>query len=160
MKQIHIGIAEYAVTRCPHRLTTLGLGSCVGVTLWDRVVCVAGMAHIMLPDSTSFKTASKPAKFADLGIPLLVKDMERLGAKTIRMEAKMAGGAQMFFGSSDSPVMNIGARNVEAVKAILARFGIRVAAEDTGGSVGRTIVLDSVSGELSIRSLGRGIKVI
>lgn len=132
----------------------------MGVTLCDRMACVAGLAHIMLPDSSYFKPASKPAKFADLGIPLLVKDMERLGAKAIRMEAKLAGGAQMFFGHNGSPLMNIGARNVEAVKAVLARFGIRVAAEDTGGSLGRTIVLDSVSGELSIRSLGRGIKVI
>lgn len=155
---MNIGIAEYAVTPRPHRLITLGLGSCVGVTLWDRRLLVAGLAHIMLPDSTNFKPSAKPAKFADLGVPRLVRDMERLGAKIIRMEAKLAGGAQMFFGKSDSPVMNIGARNVAAVKAVLARLGIRVVAEDTGGNIGRTIILDSVSGGLSIRSLGQGVK--
>lgn len=146
------------MTRRPHRLTTLGLGSCVGVTLWDRTLYVAGLAHIMLPDSTNFKPAPKPAKFADLGIPRLVKDMERLGAKIIRMEAKLAGGAQMFFGHNDSPVMNIGTRNVIAVKTVLAEFGIRVVGEDTGGNVGRTIILDSISGRLHVRSLGRGVK--
>lgn len=158
--EIHIGIAEYGVTKAPYRLTTLGLGSCVGVCLFDRTVLVAGMAHIMLPDSTSFKAATKPAKFADLGVPLLVRDMERLGARASRVQAKLAGGAQMFMSNDKSSVLNIGQRNVGAVKAALSGFGIRILSEDVGGSVGRTIIFDSRTGELSIRSLGKGTKVI
>ncbi len=160
VQEIHIGIAEYSVTKAPHRLTTLGLGSCVGVCLFDRITTVAGLAHIMLPDSTSFKTAVKPAKFADLGVPLLVREMERLGAKASRMEAKLAGGAQMFIGNDKSSVLNIGQRNIDAVKESLRKFSIRITSEDVGGSVGRTITFDSGNGQLSIRSLGQGTKVI
>jgi len=159
-RNIHVGIAEYQVARSPHRLLTLGLGSCVGVALYDPVARIGGLAHVMLPDSKQFRSGGKPAKFADLGVAVLVKELQRAGSRNGRMVAKLAGGAQMFFGNNRAMQMAIGERNVEAVRKALKELGIKIAAEDVGGSVGRTISLDTSDGLLTIRTLGQPVRVI
>lgn len=158
--EIQVGIADYKIARNPGRLITLGLGSCVGVSLFDPVVKVGGLLHVMLPDSTQFNNVSKPAKFADLGIPLIIKDMQSMGALLKRLQAKLVGGAQMFSGLDDKMTLNIGLRNTEKSREMLKSLGIPILAEEVGGNRGRTMILDTCSGEVIIRTLGNKLKVI
>jgi len=158
--EIQVGIAEYKVARQPDRLITLGLGSCVGIALYDPVARVGGLLHVMLPDSRQFSNASKPAKFADLGIPLLVQEIARWGGRPANLQAKIAGGAQMFTGMSGKFMLNIGERNVAMTRQILNELGIRILAEDVGGTRGRTMILDTATGQVLIRTVGSQLKVI
>lgn len=157
---IKVGMADLNVVKKPGCLTTLGLGSCVGITLYDKVYKVAGLAHIMLPSSLEIKNNSNKAKFADTGITELINEMVKLGAKKTNLVAKIAGGSQMFSFNSDNNVLKIGERNVIATKEILKSLNIRILSEDTGGNFGRTIVLDSTDGSLYIRTIGHGEKII
>ncbi|MFA7214648.1 MAG: chemotaxis protein CheD, partial [Bacillota bacterium] len=134
-----IGIAEARAARDPAVLVTLGLGSCVGVCLYDRFKRIIGMAHIMLPSSIEIKNNSNRAKFADTAIEMLIKEMLGLGANKGRITAKIAGGAQMFSFKSANDLMRIGERNVEAVRRELKKHSVEIVAEDVGGSYGRTI---------------------
>ena len=114
-------------------LVAIGLGSCIGLALVDRVAGVAGLAHIVLPDSGS---ADSPAgKFADLAVPELVARVQAAGALKLRLQAVLVGGAKMFARPGG---LDIGARNDEAVRGALADLGIAVHASATGGSRGRT----------------------
>lgn len=161
MEIIKIGMADLGATTQPNRLRTTGLGSCVGVVLYDETKKVAGMAHVMLPDSSLAKGNDiNIAKYADTAIPKLIKDMEQLGASSRNMIAKIAGGAQMFSFLSGNDTMRIGPRNVEACKTALGQARIRIVAEDTGGNCGRTIEMDSVSGLLQIRTVNQGTKEV
>ena len=116
---IKVGMADLNVCKAPDGLTTLGLGSCIGLTLYDPVTKIGGMVHYMLPDSTKVSNNSNKAKFADTGIEELLKKVIAAGASKTRLVAKIAGGAKMFEVSGLSDVGNIGARNAEAAKKIL-----------------------------------------
>lgn len=155
---VKVGMADLKTTTSPGILTTLGLGSCVGICLYDPVIKVSGMAHIMLPSSKSIKNNSNLYKFADTGIDLLIDEMINKGALKHRLTSKIAGGAQMFSFASKSDIMKIGERNVIAVKKILKNYGIPIKAEDTGGSHGRTIEFHSLNGKLLVKTIGHGIK--
>lgn len=158
---IKVGMADLNVCNSPDGLTTLGLGSCVGIALRDPVLKVGGLAHIMLPDSTAIRggTSNIP-KFADTGIEELVRRMEALGAKRNRMTAKLAGGATMFATQSKSDLVKIGERNVLASKQKLAELKIPILAEDTGKNYGRTVIFYPETGEYIIRAVGRDQTVI
>lgn len=158
--ELQVGIADYKITRDPGRLITLGLGSCVGVSLYDPLTKIGGLLHVMLPDSTQFNNVNRPAKFADLGIPLLVQELQKKGAGGRRLQAKLVGGAQMFSGLDDSLVLNIGQRNVEKARAVLKELGIKILAEEVGGNRGRTMILDTADGKVIVRMLGNVQKVI
>lgn len=156
---IKVGMADLNVAKSFGILKTTGLGSCVGVTLYDAITKVAGMAHVMLPSSDIAKEGSlNIAKYADTAIPEMIRKMEHLGAVISRMEAKLAGGAQMFAFTSNSDTMRIGPRNVESCKEMLKQFKIPLKAEDTGGNYGRTIEFDCASGILLVRSVQQGVK--
>lgn len=155
---VKVGMADLKTTVSPGILTTLGLGSCVGICLYDSVTKISGMAHIMLPSSKSIKNNSNLCKFADTGIELLINEMVSKGASKYRLASKIAGGAQMFSFSSKSDIMKIGERNVIAVKQILKDYGIPIKAEDTGGNHGRTIEFHSLNGMLLVKTIGHGIK--
>lgn len=157
---IKVGMADLNSARHPCMLTTLGLGSCVGVALFDSVTKVVGLAHVMLPSSEQAKNNTNIAKFADTAIIKLIDDMIKLGAKKERIVAKLAGGAQMFVFSQSSDIMRIGYRNVVASKEILQTFKIPIIAEDTGGNYGRTIELYSDDGRLMIKTIGFGVKQV
>ncbi len=160
MTQHKVGIAEAAVCHKNESILTIGLGSCVGVCLYDGTKKIAGMAHIMLPDSTNSKNNINRYKFADTGIDDLVSAMERAGASKLKIQAKIAGGAQMFTSTNASDIMKIGDRNVSAVKNQLAKHGVRVVSEDTGHNYGRTIEFFAESGSLHVKSIKTGVKVI
>ncbi len=156
-QMIKVGMADLNICKFPDALTTLGLGSCVGVALYDVDKKIGGMIHVMLPDSTKFKVVSNPAKFADSGIEVLIEKMADAGANPKALTAKIAGGAQMFAFSSDNDMLRIGDRNVEAVKNILSKKGIRIIAEDTGNNYGRTIEFYTKNGKLLIKAVGRDV---
>jgi chemotaxis protein CheD len=157
---IKVGMADLNCTISPGILTTLGLGSCVGVCLYDKSNKVSGMVHIMLPNSLQIKNNSNVAKFADTGILKLLEDMQKLGANKNRIVSKIAGGSQMFNFNDSSDIMRIGFRNVTATKEVLKSLNIPIIAEDTGGSYGRTIELYSETGMLLIKTIGFGTKQI
>lgn len=159
---IKVGMADMKVCKSPDKLTTLGLGSCVGVAIMDPDTRISGLIHIMLPDSTKIKNNSNISKFADTGIEAMVEAMACMGAKKEHMIAKIAGGAKMFTfsGAVANDTMNIGERNVEAVKLVLQKLGVKLLAEDTGLNYGRTIVFDSENGTLLIKAVGKPEKLI
>lgn len=159
--EIQVGIADLKAGAEPAVLITLGLGSCVGVTLYDPVQRVGGLLHIMLPKMSDFtRGRTKPAKFADTGIPLLLQEVLKLGANRRFLEAKIAGGAQMFSGLDKSFVLDMGKRNIDAVRETLRELRIRIAAEDVGGNNGRTMMLYTATGRVVIRTLGTQLKEI
>jgi len=157
---VKVGMADLQVTTEAGVLKTTGLGSCVGLTLYDPMKRIGGMAHIMLPDSAIAREGTlNKAKYADTAIPELLERMERLGASAHRLQAKLAGGAQMFaFSANQTEFMRIGPRNVEMCHAMLERLRIAVVGEDTGGNYGRTIELLGDSGMLIVRSVNREAK--
>jgi len=158
---VKVGMADLNVAEGGATLKTTGLGSCVGLTLFDPKQLVAGMAHIMLPSSDIAREGQlNIAKYADTAIPELLKQLLRLGADRRRLVAKLAGGAQMFAFSGTGDSLRIGPRNVESTKLALESLDIPVVAEDTGGNYGRTIEFDSRSGVLFIRSVQYGVKEI
>ena len=157
---IKVGMADLNVCASPDAITTLGLGSCVGIVLFDKGRQIAGLAHIMLPDSTKIINNMNKAKFADTGIDELIIRMAKKGANTRQLVAKIAGGAQMFAFSHNSDMMRIGERNVEATKLKLKQLGIEILAEDTGLNYGRTIEFYPETGKLLIKSVGRDQKFI
>ncbi|NLP34606.1 MAG: chemotaxis protein CheD [Clostridiales bacterium] len=159
-KMIKVGMADLNVCVSPDAITTLGLGSCVGIVLYDPGNKIAGLAHIMLPDSTKIINNENKAKFADTGIDVLIKRMIEIGANRNALIAKIAGGAQMFAFSNKSDMMRIGARNVEATKLKLDELRIEIKAEDTGANYGRTIEFYPETGELHIKSVGKERKII
>lgn len=157
---IKVGMADLNVCVSPQSITTLGLGSCVGIVLYDPITKIAGLAHIMLPDSTKIMNNENKAKFADTGIDVLIERMLEMGANRKAIIAKIAGGAQMFSFSNNNDMMRIGERNVEATKSKLKELGIAILAEDTGANYGRTIEFYPETGELHIRSVGKERKIL
>ena len=156
MENKHIvGISDFKVATAPDKIITFALGSCVGITLFDRLTGIGGMAHIMLPDSALIRSDTNPKKFANTALPLLWQEMEQLGAKKFSLIAKIAGGA-MLFGKTDA--LRIGERNIMAVKDQLQKLGIRIMAEDTGLNYGRTMELDLENGRVTIKTTLHGIQ--
>lgn len=160
MEMIKVGMADYKATKAPGVLITFGLGSCVGIALYDKSTKVSGLAHVMLPSSKEIKNNSNKAKFADTGIDALIDEMVKLGARRSSIVAKIAGGAQMFSFSSQNDMLRIGERNAIASKEKLKEHRIRILAEDTGGNFGRTIELNTETGELQIKTIGHGTKTV
>lgn len=157
---IKVGMADLKVAQHPSILTTLGLGSCVGIALYDYKRKVIGLAHIMLPSSHIATANSNRAKFADTGIIDLINEMKKCGSDIKNIVAKIAGGAQMFAFNTSNESMKIGLRNAEATKVILMEVKIPILAEDTGGNFGRTIELSSQDGALMVKTIGFGIKYL
>ena len=157
---IKVGMADLKIAKAPDSLTTLGLGSCIGLTLYDPVAKIGGLVHYMLPDSTKLKNNTNIAKFGDTGIKELHRLMIRAGANPRRLVAKIAGGAKMFEVSGLSSVGNVGDRNAEQAKIELRELRIPLVAEDTGLNYGRTVVLDCENGDYIIKAVGRDQKTI
>ncbi|MFS0823588.1 chemotaxis protein CheD [Bacillus sp. 1P02SD] len=158
---IKVGIADMNVITAPDLIRTSGLGSCVGVVIYDQAKKVAGLAHIMLPSSASTKAGNiNIAKYADTAIEELIYKITGIGGREKSLKAKIAGGAQMFQFQSGSDIMRIGPRNIEAVEAELKRLNITLVASDVGGSNGRTIEFNPETTILKIRTVNKGIKEI
>jgi len=152
----HVGMADLVVVSAPAKLITLGLGSCIGLVIFDSVAKIAGMAHIMLPDSRGSKGSEKVGKFADTAVPAVLDEMIRKGASKSRMKAKIAGGAQMFaLPGTPTDFLAVGSRNIKETTSKLAQMGIPLVASDTGGNKGRTVEFSTTTWMLAIKTLGK-----
>ncbi|ACV46372.1 MULTISPECIES: chemotaxis protein CheD [Halomicrobium] len=147
-----VGIAEYAVTTDEAVLTTSGLGSCIGVALYDPDSNTAGLVHVMLPRHDEGEGAR--AKFADTGVEVLLEEMERAGAQRRSMEAKIAGGSDMLDFSENGS--SIGSRNAAIVRETLAANDVPILGEDVGGDYGRSLRLKAATGDLIVKSASQG----
>ena len=158
---IVLGMADLMVIRAPVKLVTLGLGSCIGLVVYDATAKVAGMAHIMLPNSRGLMGSEKVGKFADTAVPALIDAMEKQGAVKSRIKAKLAGGAQMFaLPGMSADFLTVGAKNVSETKKRLALLRIALIASDTGGNKGRTIEFSTSNWMLKVKTLGKGVSEI
>lgn len=157
---VRVGMAEYKLCSAPQKISTVGLGSCLGVVLYDNTRKICGMAHIMMPDSTKITKNSNRMKFADTCIEDMYADLIRAGADPGHLIAKIAGGANMFDHSGRTGGLNIGHQNGEAVRKALLKCKVPIVCEDVGKNYGRTIEFDTVTGELHIHSVGRDGVVI
>lgn len=158
MKQIVVGVGEYQVSNDPEAvLATFSLGSCVAVALYDPLVKVGGLLHLMLPESdiNPLRAKEKPGMFADTGIPLLLEECLRLGAQKGRLQVKVVGGAEML---DSSGFFMIGKRNLAAVRKILWQNGLFIMKQEVGGNVNRSVFLDLGTGKVTVRISGEGTK--
>ena len=146
-----VRMGELAISDTPGDvLISLGLGSCIGLALVDKRAGVAGLAHIVLPASTGTPKPESLNKFADHAVPALVDGMVERGASRVFMQASLVGGASMFAGAG----LEVGARNADAVRELVAGRRVPVVAEAVGGSKGRTVKVDVKSGAVSVREAG------
>lgn len=153
-ESLMVGMAEVKVTRTPDDiLIALGLGSCVGICAYDPQTKIAGLAHVVLPDSTGHDP--NPGKFADTAIPFLLNEMTNRGAARSRIRVALTGGAQLFAAAGSGPRLEIGKRNTVAVMEILKAHNIPVTETDIGGSSGRTVYLFT-DGRVRVKTIGQG----
>jgi len=149
--KVNVHMGEYKIAEAPIILQSIGLGSCVGVCLYDKSKKTGGLAHIMSANSKKKKEEVNPHRFADLAIDALIKDMKEKGCKKTFLSAKIFGGASMFPGVMT--LSNIGEDNVIAVKQKLKKLNIKIVAEDTGGSKGRSIWFDTTDGSVVVSQI-------
>ena len=158
--EVKVGMADLNICSGSDSITTLGLGSCVGVVLWDPTTKICGMVHVMLPDSTTIRNNSNVAKFADSGIDELLKRVLAKGARRQNLVAKIAGGAKMFSVQNKSDLISIGERNVAASIKKLKQLNIPLKAQDTGDNYGRTVTFYPATGQYHIKRVGKELKII
>ncbi|WP_298271684.1 chemotaxis protein CheD [Geobacter sp.] len=156
---ISVGISEFKVAAAPSILMTYGLGSCVGIALYDPVALTGGLAHTLLPAPVrTMEQAEKSAKFTCWAIGLMVEELVKCGCASDRLVAKLAGGATMFEPQHRSTHGGIGERNVSAAREALERCRIPLVAEDTGDDYGRSLEFNTATGIIMVRALQRPIK--
>lgn len=159
--QLLVGMAEIQVASGPALFNCLGLGSCIGLLMVDPVADVSGMVHVMLPEAFANKPVDKIGKFADTGVPELLRLLEAKGAVKNRLKVAYAGGAHVFkFSNGGEGKIEIGARNITAVEAQLKALGFRPVAHDVGGNQGRTVTYDTRTGIMKVRTISSGEKVL
>ena len=154
-----VELGEIEVTESPHILMAVGIGSCVAVTLYDTNTRIGSFAHIMLPYMEEAHDKSHPAKFADVAISMMINEIKTRGAQIQNLEAKIFGGANMFpdIISADS-TMDVGKRNILAVREELERHNIRIAASEAGDHIGRTVSFDTKDGSVVVKSVHSGAR--
>jgi chemotaxis protein CheD len=154
MKSLFVGVSEAKVSReAGTSLVTYALASCIGISIYDPVAGVGGLLHYLLPDSRldPVKGREHPWMFADTGIPMFFQQAYRLGAEKSRLRVIVAGGAQVLQ-STDS--LEIGKKNLLAMRRIFRKSGVLLDAEDVGGSDIRTLRLEIGTGRLTVRKTG------
>lgn len=159
-QMIKVGMADLKICKAPDAVTTLGLGSCIGIAVRDPATKIGGLAHIMLPDSTQISNNTNIPKFADTGAKELVRQLVAAGANRTRLVAKIAGGAQMFAFQTGNDMMAVGERNAAAVRKVLGELKIPILAEDCGLNYGRTVEFYPETGDYVIKAVGKSVKTI
>jgi chemotaxis protein CheD len=154
----HVPVAGYAVATSHGILSSVGLGSCVALMLYDKLTRVGAMAHILLPNESMSRERGRPTKFASTATVFLLDEMRRFGASGEPL-AWIVGGASMF-GSLLSKGINMGERNVTAVRASLEEARIAIAAADVGGEYGRSVYFDVATGSIRVVSMRHGERTL
>ncbi|MEZ4412624.1 MAG: chemotaxis protein CheD [Gemmatimonadales bacterium] len=155
--EILIHVAEYKTGGSGDVLLTVGLGSCVAVMLHDAKAKVGGMAHILLPSPTASRRDQNPGKFPQTAIPLLLQEMVGRGARAGHITARIAGGASMFANLQPSGTIQMGERNVVAVRTALTHHGIPLVGSEVGGDFGRTVRLFVDDGRIEVSTVRMGV---
>ncbi len=152
-KRVSVGIGQLAVSKDTREiLVAYGLGSCIGVTVWDPQARIGGLVHVLLPDSEGRRADDKePARFADTGIDMLIKKVTEAGGSARRLTVKIAGGAAVL-GPANAEKFKIGERNAEAIRERLKKHGLHLGAADTGGVKGRTLEMHMATGKTFVRT--------
>lgn len=160
MTNLRVKVADFAVGRNGDTvITTVGLGSCVAIALYDPATRVGALAHVLLPSDSMARDKSNRAKFPSAAVPLLLAEMKGLGSKS-GIQARLVGGASMFATLLPNGGVNIGERNVAASRAALAAAGVPLLAEDVGGDYGRSVYFHLADGRIEVHSLKAGRRVI
>jgi chemotaxis protein CheD len=141
-------------------LVTIGLGSCVGIVLYDAAAHVGGLAHVLLPSPALGRPDSNPAKFPQTAVPLLLEQMGQHGAGIRRISARLIGGASMFSGLGAPGTIQMGERNVVASRQALHQHGVAIVGEATGGDFGRTVRLWVADGRVEVSSVAHGVQTL
>ena len=151
---IAVGLGEIRASRDPDAvLVSFGLGSCVAVCAYDLSARVGGMMHVVLPYCSNKESARKfPGKYADIGMPMLIREMENSGALRTRIRVKIAGGASVIHAATFDGLLDMGQKNVVAVRAALEREGVPILSFDTGGNKGRSVWMQVGTGAMTVRT--------
>ncbi len=157
---IEVGMAEVKVGTSSDVLVTRGLGSCIGIAIYDPRKKIGALVHAMLPSIAEGKTKSNPAKYVDSAVNIMIEELKKKGCQPRELVAKLFGGAHMFSSIPlDSP-FNIGSKNIDKAKEVLASHGIKIVEEDTGGNYGRTIFFDLDTGKVKVKTMFQGEREI
>ena len=155
--RLFVGISELEIARAPATLSALALGSCVGVIVHDGVAKVGGLAHVLLPSpSIGRPRADAPGRFAPTAVAALLEGLANLGAETPRLTARLVGGASMFAQLQPAGTIQVGERNVHAVREALHRHNVRVIGEAVGGDFGRSVDFNVATGQVVVTSYAHG----
>jgi chemotaxis protein CheD len=157
---LRVKVADFAVGRDGDTvITTVGLGSCVAIALYDPATRVGGLAHVLLPSESMARDKTNRAKFPAAAVPMLLAEMKGLGCNG-GIGARLVGGASMFASLLPAGGVNIGDRNVAASRAALAAAGVPLLGEDVGGDYGRSVYFHLADGRIEVHSLKAGHRVI
>jgi chemotaxis protein CheD len=152
-----LGMGDYAVTASPGAvLCCIGLGSCIAICVYDHMVKIGGMVHVVLPHTGT--PDGHPMKYANTAVPFLLQEMIKKGGVKDRLTIKIAGGAQMALSPGLRDSFRTGERNLEEIKAALQRERVSIAAGDTGGNMGRTVRMYVDTGKVTVRTIGGSVK--
>jgi chemotaxis protein CheD len=157
---IEVQMGKMELAQSPDKLITRGLGSCLGMTIYDPARKIGAMVHPMLPDIAKSRITSNPSRFVNSGIELAIKELENRGCHRSRMEVKIFGGAHMFSFINTDSALNVGQKNIEMAHAVLKDLNMKVIAEEIGGTFGRTIELDTDSGSVLVKTVSWGEKLV
>ncbi len=155
--RLFVGISDLEVAKAPATLSAVALGSCVGIILHDPVARIGGLAHVLLPSPHIGRPRSDaPGRFAPSAVSALLDGLVGLGAEPSRLTARLVGGASMFAQLQPAGSIQIGERNVHAVREALRRHGVRVVAEAVGGDFGRSVDFEVETGRVVVSSYAHG----
>lgn len=157
--ELHVNVGQSAVRRDHGVLSCIGLGSCVALVLFDRTVRVGAIAHILLPNEALSRARGGPAKYGSTAVAHLLQEMRAL-APIDAPEARIVGGASMFSSILKGAGVNMGERNVQAVRRALAAAGVPLIGEDSGGDHGRSVFFDVATGEVRVTSIRHADRIL
>lgn len=161
VNNIAVGLGEIKISNDPNTvLVAFGLGSCVGIGIYDPVNKIGGMLHAVLPSSSSNTNKDAPSKYVDTGIPLLLSELEKKGLNRSKSRLYVVGGANILMANQGNSPFDIGTRNVKATNELLEKLKWKPNAVDTGGHNGRTFRLYLDEGKATIRTMGEKEKDI
>jgi chemotaxis protein CheD len=160
VREIRVRVADAAAAQGEAMLTTIGLGSCVAIVLHDADRKIGGLAHILLPSESLAQDRSNRAKFPGSAVPLLLEEMQRLGARQTRITARLVGGASMFAALLPASGLQMGERNLLATRDALGKARLPIVGEDVGGGHGRSVFFEIASGQVQVRSMVKGDVVL
>ncbi|HLD40804.1 MAG TPA: chemotaxis protein CheD [Candidatus Omnitrophota bacterium] len=157
---IEVGMGDMKMVSAPRRLITRALGSCLGITFYSPQIKSGAMAHPMLPDIDKAKMKSNPNRYVNSVIIRTLDEMEKLGVLKNGLEIKIFGGAHMFSFITADSLLNVGEKNIEVAKELLGKLGLKIIAEEVGGTFGRTIELNLENGKVFVDTVSWGRKEV